>query len=75
MSTLMLGLLAIGLILLFTSPWISKLLMRGRDPGALTRILQVVAFVMIVVALLLWPRAPESTAFPPPPEGPPGSSR
>lgn len=75
MSTLMLGLLALGLLLLFTAPWIARLVIRDRDSVALTRIIQAAALIILVIALLLWPRSPESTAFPPPPEGPPGANR
>jgi hypothetical protein len=73
MSTLMMGSLALALLLLFAAPWIAKLLIRGRDPGGLTRILQAAGLVLLVISLLAWPRSPESTAFPPPPEGPPGA--
>lgn len=74
MSTLTLVLLALGLILLFAAPWITRMVIQDRDSVALTRIIQAVALVILVMALLLWPREPESTAFPPPPEGPPGAS-
>jgi hypothetical protein len=75
MSTLMMGSLALGLVLLFMAPWLAGILVRGRDPGGLTHILQGLGLVLLVIALLAWPRSPESTAFPPPPEGPPGSRR
>lgn len=71
MTMLMFALLALGLALLFGAPWVARLFTRGRDPVALTRILQAAALVIIVLALLIGPQSPENTAFPPPPDGPP----
>lgn len=73
MSMVMVGLLALGLLLLFASPWLARLITRGGDAGGLTRILQAVALIILVVALLTMPRSPQSTAFPEPEQGPPGA--
>lgn len=73
MSMVMVSLLALGLLLLFASPWLARLIARGGDAGGLTRILQAVALIILVVALLTMPRSPESTAFPAPEQGPPGA--
>lgn len=75
MSMLMIGLIVLGLVLLFAAPWLARLVIRDRDPVALTRMIQAVAIIVLVVALLISPRSPESTAFPPPVEGPPGADR
>lgn len=75
MSMLMIGLILLGLVLLFAAPWLARLMTRGRDPVALTRVLQAVGIIVLVVALLISPRSPQSTAFPPPVEGPPGTDR
>lgn len=75
MSMLMIGLILLGLVLLFAAPWLARAMTRGRDPVALTRVIQAAGIIVLVVALLISPRSPESTAFPPPVEGPPGTDR
>jgi amino acid transporter len=72
MTMMMIGLVVLALVLLFAAPALARLVIRDRDPVALTRMIQVVAIILLVVALLVSPRSPESTAFPPPPEGPAG---
>lgn len=74
MPILMLTLLVLGVGLLLGAPKIARLARRGRDPGGLTRIIQIVGVAILVIALLTMPRSPESTAFPPPQEGPPGAT-
>lgn len=71
MSTLMIVLLVLGLALLFAAPWLARTVVRRGDPVGLTRIIQAVAVVLLVVALLVAPRSPETSAFPPPPDRPP----
>lgn len=75
MPILMLTLLVLGVGLLLGAPRLARIARRGQDPGGLTRIIQAVAVVILVIALLTMPRSPESTAFPPPAEGPPGIDR
>lgn len=66
LPTLVLALGGIALFLL--APLIARLAMRGRDPMALTRILQLVAVLMLVGALFIKPYNPDNTAIPPPPD-------
>lgn len=75
MTMVMIGLVVLGLLLLFAAPALARLIIRDRDPVALTRMIQAFAIILLVVALLVSPRSPESTAFPPPAEGPPGTGR
>lgn len=75
MTMVMIGMIVLGLLLLFAAPVLARLIIRDRDPVALTRMIQAFAIILLVVALLVSPRSPESTAFPPPTEGPPGTGR
>ncbi len=58
-----------GVALLVSAPFIGRVARgRGKDAVALTRILQLVAIALLVVALLARPSNPETTAVPPPPD-------
>ncbi len=66
---LMLGLGALGIVLLLAAPLMARLVVgRGGDPGGATRIFQVLAVILLVVALLVRPHQDETAAFPPPPD-------
>jgi len=66
---------ALGILLLVGAPFAGHLLGRtGRDAVGLTRILQVVGIVLLVLALLVRPYNPTTRAVPPPP-GAPGGTR
>jgi Na+-driven multidrug efflux pump len=60
--------LVLGLILIFGGSRIARLFTKDADPVALTRMLQAIGLALIVMAFLIGPRSPESTAFPPPPQ-------
>jgi hypothetical protein len=65
----MIALIATGLLLLIGAPLISRIVRgRGTDTVGLTRILQAVAIVLLVVALVIRPRNIETSAVPPPPD-------
>lgn len=68
MPTLTIGLAALGLGLLLGAPLLARLALGRRDPVALTRILQAVAIVLLLGALLVRPHNPETAAFPPSPD-------
>lgn len=68
MSGMMLGLVGAGILLFFAAPLISRALVRGGDPTGLARIIQVVAVILMVVALVFRPHSDETAAFPPPPD-------
>lgn len=66
---LMIGLAAFGVILLVTAPFLARLIVgREGDPIGMTRILQGVAVVLLLGALLFRPYQEETAAFPPPPD-------
>lgn len=68
---LMLGLGVLGIALLLAAPFIARLIVgRNGDPAAATRILQLLAVVLLVAALLFRPHQDETAAFPPPPDAP-----
>jgi len=68
-SGLMLGLVGLGIVLFLAAPFVARAVGgRGSDPVGLTRILQVVAVVLMIGALLIRPHSDETAAFPPPPD-------
>lgn len=75
MPTISLGLAVAGLALLLGAPLLARLGFRHADPVALTRLLQAVAVVLLVGALLVRPHNPETAAFPPPPDAVEASGR
>ena len=67
----MIALVAAGLALLVGAPFIARLVVGGRaDRVGLTRIIQVVAVVLLVAALFFRPHSDETASFPPPPDTP-----
>ena len=71
MFVLMTVLTVAGLALLLTAPWIARVVnRRGQDSVGLTRILQVIAVVLLIGALFARPRNLATTAVPPPPDSP-----
>lgn len=67
----MLVMAAAGIGLLLSAPLIARLIKgRGSDPVALTRMIQIVAFALLIGALFVRPYNPETTAVPPPPDVP-----
>lgn len=68
MATLTIGLAVLGLVLLFAAPLLARLLMRGGEPVALTRGIQLFAAALLVIALLVRPHNPDTAAFPPSPD-------
>jgi hypothetical protein len=73
---LMIVLVVAGLALLVGAPFIARLVVGGRgDRVGLTRIIQVVAVVLLVAALFLRPHSDETAAFPPPPDTPARDAR
>lgn len=65
-----------GIALLLGAPLIARVIAgRGNDPIALTRLLQAVAVVLLIAALLLRPSNPETSAVPGPPDAAPASER
>lgn len=62
-------LIAAGLALFLAAPVIGRLVVgREGDPVGVTRIVQVIAVVLMVVALVFRPHRDETAAFPPPPD-------
>ena len=70
MFALMLVLAVGGIALFIAAPFLARLLVRGADPVGTTRIIQVVAVVLLIGALFLRPQNDETAAFPPPPDSP-----
>jgi hypothetical protein len=67
----MLVLAAAGIALFIGAPFVARLVVgRDRDPVGTTRIIQVVAVVLLIGALFLRPHNDETAAFPPPPDTP-----
>lgn len=65
----MIVLTVLGVMLLLSAPWLARTVMgEGSDPVALTRILQATAVLLLLIALLVRPWNPATTAFPPPPD-------
>ena len=66
---LMIGLGVVGILLLLTAGRLAKLIVgKDADPMGLTRILQGLAVVLLIVALVFRPHQNETAAFPPPPD-------
>ena len=71
MFGLMIVLVVAGIALLVGAPVIARLAVGGGgDRVGLTRIIQVVAVVLLIAALFLRPHSDETAAFPPPPDTP-----
>jgi hypothetical protein len=69
----MIVLAAVGVALLLAAPLLARLFVgREGDATGATRILQVLAALLLVVALLFRPHQDETAAFPPPPDAPGG---
>lgn len=69
MFGLMLGLVGAGILLFFAAPAIARVLVgREGDPMGTARIIQVVAVILMLGALLIRPHSNETAAFPPPPD-------
>jgi len=67
----MIVLAATGVALLATAPFLARFLSRGSpDPVGLTRILQGLAIVLLLGALLVRPFNPTTAAIPPSPNRP-----
>jgi len=67
----MIALAAVGIVLFFSAPLLARVILgRPRDPVALTRLLQVIAFGLLLAALLSRPYNPETRAVPAPPDAP-----
>lgn len=65
----MIGLAALGVILLVVAPFLARLIVgREGDPIGITRILQGVGVILLLGALLFRPHQEETAAFPPPPD-------
>ena len=66
---LMLTLIAAGIALFLAAPFIGRLVVGEEgDPVAVTRVVQVVAVLLMVVALVFRPHRDDTAAFPPPPD-------
>ena len=68
MLGLMLILIAAGIALFLAAPVIGRLVAGGGDPVAVTRIVQVLAVLLMLVALVFRPHRDDTAAFPPPPD-------
>ena len=69
MSAPMLGLVAAGILLFLAAPMIARAIVgREADPVGATRIIQVVAVILMISALLIRPYSDETSAFPPAPD-------
>jgi len=63
------GLTILGICLLLAAPFLGRVIVGTKgDPMAVTRVLQGVAVLLLVAALLFRPYRPETAAFPPPPD-------
>ena len=68
MLGLMLSLIAVGIALFLAAPVIGRLVGSSADPVAVTRIVQVLAVLLMFVALLFRPHRDDTAAFPPAPD-------
>lgn len=69
--SLMIALAVLGIALLVAAPLIARAVVgRDGDPTGLTRLIQGLAVVLLVVALVFRPHQSETAAFPPPPDAP-----
>ena len=76
MFGLMIVLVVAGIALFIGAPLVARLLVgRGGDPVGTTRIIQVIAVVLLIGALFLRPHSDETAAFPPPPDTPARDAR
>lgn len=67
----MIVLVAAGIALFIGAPLVARLVVgREGDPVGTTRIIQVVAVILLIGALFLRPHSDETAAFPPPPDTP-----
>ncbi|MQA89467.1 MAG: hypothetical protein GEU90_04420 [Gemmatimonas sp.] len=65
----MLVLTVVGVALLAGAPLLARYILRpDQDPVGMTRMLQALAVVLLIGALLIRPRNLETTAVPPPPD-------
>ena len=72
MFGLMLVLVGAGIALFIAAPLVARMIVgRAGDPVGTTRVIQVVAVVLLIGALFLRPHNDETAAFPPPPDTPP----
>lgn len=70
---IMIGLGVLGIALLLVAPLIARAMVgRDGDPTGTTRVLQGIAVVLLLAALLFRPHQDETAAFPPPPDAPRG---
>lgn len=59
----------LGIALLLSAPLLGRVIVGGRgDPLGLTRVLQGLAVILLLAALLFRPYQTETAAFPPPPD-------
>jgi hypothetical protein len=66
---LMIVMAVAGIALLLSAPLIARAAVgREGDPTGLTRIIQGLAVVLLIVALVFRPHQDETAAFPPPPD-------
>ncbi|HEX6069109.1 MAG TPA: hypothetical protein VFZ18_04780 [Longimicrobiaceae bacterium] len=72
---LMIGLGILGIALLLAAPLLARAVIgREGDPTGLTRIIQGLAVVLLIIALVFRPHRSETAAFPPPPDAPASSN-
>ena len=65
---LMIGLAIVGIALLLTAPLVARAVIgREGDATGLTRLIQGLAVVLLIIALVFRPHRSETAAFPPPP--------
>lgn len=63
----------VGIALFLAARLIARIVVGGNgDPTGLTRVIQGVAVILVVVALVFRPYQEETAAFPPPPDAPSG---
>ena len=76
MFGLMVGLVALGVALLFGGRFLARAIVgKDGDPEGTTRVCQVIGALLLIAALFLRPYSDETAAFPPPPDTPIDSLR